>query len=66
MRPVLSPSDLLTIFFLAMLSGLAVFSAPVNSAWAGLFATYAALAVAILVAAAYRTRVSPAITPERS
>jgi len=59
MRPVLRPSDLLTLFFLAMLSGLALVSAPVNSAWAGLFATYAALAVAILAAAAYRTRVSP-------
>ena len=60
MRPVLRPSDLLTLFFLAMLSGLALVSAPVNSAWAGVFATYAALAVAILAAAAYRTRVSPA------
>lgn len=60
MRPVLSPSDLLTIFFLALLSGLAVFSSPLNPAWAGLFATYAALAVAILAAAAYRARVSPA------
>ena len=60
MRPVLRPSDLLTLFFLAMLSGLALVSAPVNSAWAGIFATYAALAVAILAAAAYRTRVSPA------
>lgn len=60
MRPVLSPSDLLTIFFLVLLSGLAVVSAPVNPAWAGLFATYAALAVAILAAAAYRARVSPA------
>ena len=60
MRPVLRPSDLLTLFFLAMLSGLALVSAPGNSAWAGIFATYAALAVAILAAAAYRTRVSPA------
>ncbi|MBS0001599.1 MAG: phosphatase PAP2 family protein, partial [Thioalkalivibrio sp.] len=60
MRPVLRPSDLLTIFYLALLSGLAVVSAPVNSEWVGLFATYAALAVVILAAAAYRTRVSPA------
>ncbi|HEU4342480.1 MAG TPA: phosphatase PAP2 family protein [Candidatus Binatia bacterium] len=60
MQPVLRPSDLLTIFFLAMLSGLAVFSAPANPAWAGLFATYAALVVAVLAAAAYRTRVGAA------
>jgi membrane-associated phospholipid phosphatase len=60
MRPDLSPSDLLTLSFLALLAGLAVFSAPMNPAWAGLFATYAALAVAILAAAAYRTRVRPA------
>lgn len=60
MRPVLRPSDLLTLSFLVLLSGLAVFSAPVNPSWARLFATYAALAVAIMVAAVYRTRVSPA------
>lgn len=60
MQSVLRPSDLLTIFFLAMLSGLAVFSAPANPAWAELFATYAALGVAILAAAAYRTRVGTA------
>jgi membrane-associated phospholipid phosphatase len=60
MRPVLRPSDLLTLFFLVLLSGLAVFSAPVNPSWAGLLAEYAVLAVAILVAAGYRARVSPA------
>ena len=59
MRPVLEPSDLLTLFFLALLAGLAVFSASANPSWAGLFATYAALAVAILAAALYRTRVGP-------
>jgi membrane-associated phospholipid phosphatase len=56
MRPVLRPSDLLTLSFLVLLSGLAVFSAPVNPSWAGLLATYAALAVTTLVAAVYRTR----------
>ena len=60
MRFVLNPSDLLTLFFLVLLAGLAVFSAPANPSWAGLFATYAALAVAILAAALYRTRVGPA------
>jgi len=60
MRPVLRPSDLLTLFFLLLLSCLAVFSAPVNQSWAMLLATYAALAILILVAAVYRTRVSPA------
>ena len=60
MRPVLRPSDLLTLFFLVLLSCLAVFSAPVNPSWTGLFATYAALAVAILAAAVYRTKVDPA------
>jgi len=57
MRPLLSPSDLLTLSFLLLFSGLAVFSAPVNPSWAGLLATYAALAVAILLASVYRTRV---------
>ena len=60
MRTVLRPSDLLTLSFLVLLSGLAVFSAPVNPSWAGLLATYAALVAAILVAAVYRTRVNPA------
>jgi hypothetical protein len=41
MRPVLNPSDLLTLFFLVLLSCLAVFSAPVNPQWPGLLATYA-------------------------
>jgi membrane-associated phospholipid phosphatase len=59
MRPFLNPSDLLTLLFLVLLSGLAVFSALVNPAWVSLFATYAALAVAILAAALYRTRVGP-------
>lgn len=60
MRPVLRPSDLLSLFFLVLLSFLAVFTAPVNPFWTGLLATYAVLAVAILAAAVYRTRVSPA------
>jgi len=60
MRSVLTPSDLLTLFFLVLFSGLAVFSAPLNPSWAELVATYAALATATLVAAMYRTRVSPA------
>jgi len=60
MRPVLKSSDLLTLFFLALLSCLAVFTAPVNPAWIGLLATYVVLALAILTAAAYRTRVGPA------
>ena len=60
MRPILNPSDLLTLSFLALFSGLAVFSAPLNPAWAGLLATYAALAAAILAAALYRMRVGPA------
>jgi hypothetical protein len=60
MRIVLNPSDLLTLFFLVLLAGLAVYSVPVNPSWSGLVATYAALAVAILVTAAYRTKVSPA------
>jgi membrane-associated phospholipid phosphatase len=59
MRPFLKPSDLLTLLFLVLLSGLAVFSALVNPAWVSLFATYAALAVAILAAALYRTRIGP-------
>jgi len=60
MRPVLRPSDLLTLFFLSLLSCLAVFSAPVNPQWAGLLATYAVLAFTILAAAVYRTKVGPA------
>jgi len=60
MRPVLRPSDLLTFFFLTLIGCLAVYSAPVNPAWAGLLATCALLALAVLAAAAYRTRVNPA------
>jgi len=60
MRLILRPSDLLTLSFLGLLSGLAVFSAPGNPSWAELLATYAALSVAILAAALYRTRVGPA------
>ena len=60
MRHVLRPSDLLTLFFLALISCLAVFSSPVNSPWTELLATYAVLAVAILIAAVYRTKVGPA------
>ena len=60
MRPVFSPSDLLSFSFLVLLCGLAVFSAPVEPSMAELFATYAALAVAILAAALYRAKVGPA------
>jgi len=60
MRPQLSPSDLLTLSFLVLLSGLTVFFALVNPSWAGLLATYAVLAVAVLAAAVYRTKVRPA------
>jgi membrane-associated phospholipid phosphatase len=60
MRPVLKHSDLLTLSFLLLFSGLAVYSSPANPSWAGLLATYAALAAAILVAAVYRARVDPA------
>jgi len=58
--PVLKPSDVLTLFFLLLLSGLAVCSAAGNPSWIRLVATYAALALAVLAAAAYRTRVNPA------
>jgi len=57
---ILKPSDVLTLFFLTLLSTLALFSAAGNPSWARLLATYAALALAVLAAAAYRTRVSPA------
>ncbi|HYA87093.1 MAG TPA: phosphatase PAP2 family protein [Nitrospirota bacterium] len=60
MRPVLRPSDLLTLSFLVLFSGLAVFSARMNPSWAGLLSTYTVLAVAILVVAVYRTRVDSA------
>ncbi len=60
MRPVLRPSDLLTLSFLVLLSGLTVFSARMNPSWAGLLATYTVLAIAILAVAAYRTRVDSA------
>jgi membrane-associated phospholipid phosphatase len=59
MRPILRPSDLLTLTFLVLLSGLALYFAPTNPSWVGLFATYATLAVAILVAAIYRTKGGP-------
>jgi membrane-associated phospholipid phosphatase len=60
MRPILNPSDLLTLTFLVLFSGLAVFPVPLNPVWAGLLATYVALAAAVLIAALYRTRVGPA------
>jgi len=60
MRPVLRPSDLLTLSFLVLLSGLVVLSSRMNPLWVGLLATYMALAVAILAVAAYRTRAVPA------
>jgi membrane-associated phospholipid phosphatase len=58
--PILKPSDSLTLFFLTLLSALALCSAPGNPSWIGLVATYLALALAVLAAAAYRTRVNPA------
>ncbi len=58
MRSVLKPSDLLTLSFLVLLSGLAVYSSPANPSWVRLLATYAVLAVAILAAALYRTKVN--------
>ncbi len=60
MRPVLRPSDLLTLFVLVLLSGVTVFSSHGNPSWAGLLSTYAMLAAAILAVAIYRTRVGPA------
>ena len=56
MRFVLTPYDLLTLFFLGLLSCLAVFSASANPSWTGLLATYATLALANLAAAAYRAK----------
>jgi membrane-associated phospholipid phosphatase len=58
--PVLKPSDSLTLVFLVLLSGLAMCSAAGNPSWTRLVATYAALALAVLAAAVYRTRVNPA------
>lgn len=60
MRTVLNPSDLLTFCILALLGCLSVFSAPMNPAWSGLLATYAALAIVLLAGAWYRARVAPA------
>ncbi len=60
MRPVLKPSDLLTIAFLVLLSCLAIFSAPLNPHWPTLLATYAVLAMVILATAFYRTRMGQA------
>ncbi|NVN91343.1 MAG: phosphatase PAP2 family protein [Desulfuromonadales bacterium] len=57
MRPDLNPPELLTLSFLVLLSCLAVFSVPVNSALIGLLATYAVLAVAVLAIAVYRSKV---------
>jgi len=60
MRTVLKPPDLLTLSFLLLLSCLALLFTPVNQPRGELLATYAALAVAVLAAAAYRGRVGPA------
>jgi membrane-associated phospholipid phosphatase len=60
MRPVLRPSDLLTLSFLVLLSGLAIFFARRNPSWTGLIATYTVLAAAIVAVAVYRTRVDSA------
>jgi membrane-associated phospholipid phosphatase len=59
MLPTLKPSDLLTLSFLVLFSGLAILSASANPSWRGLCAEYAALAVLILVAALYRSKVAP-------
>ena len=55
----MKPSDLLTLSFLSLISGLAIFSAPVNPQWTGLLATYVTLAVVILVAAVFRAKAGP-------
>lgn len=60
MLPVLKPSDLLSLAFLALLSCMTIFSAAVNPAWLKLLATYGVLAMSVLAAATYRTKVSPA------
>jgi membrane-associated phospholipid phosphatase len=60
MRPVLRPSDLLTLFVLVLFSVIAVFSSHGNPSWAGLLATYTMLAVAIIAVAIYRTKVASA------
>lgn len=60
MRPILSTSDLLTLFFLVLFSFLTVYSAPANPLWTGLLSTYTVLAFLILATAVYRTRVGPA------
>ena len=60
MRPVLRPSDLLTLSFLIFLSGLVVFFARRNPSWTGLIATYTVLAAAVVAVAVYRTRVDSA------
>jgi membrane-associated phospholipid phosphatase len=58
--PILKPSDLLTLFFLLLLGGIAVCSASNDPSWARLVATYGALALLVLGSALYRTRVAPA------
>jgi membrane-associated phospholipid phosphatase len=60
MRIVLRPSDILTLSFLVLISCAAVLSARVNPSWAELLTTYVVLAVMILAAAVYCTRVGPA------
>jgi len=60
MRPVLRPSDLLTLSFLVLLSGLAIFFARRNLSWTGLIATYTVLAAMVVAVAVYRTRVDSA------
>jgi membrane-associated phospholipid phosphatase len=60
MHSVLKPNDLLTLSFLLLLSCLAVYFAPVNPSRSVLLTTYTVLAIAVLSAAVYRARVSPA------
>jgi len=60
MLNTLRPSDLLTLSFLLLLCCITVFSAVANPTWTRLLATYVVLAMSVLAAASYRTKVSPA------
>ena len=60
MLNALRPSDLLTLSFLLLLSCITVVSAAANPTWFRLLTTYALLAMSVLAAAWYRTKVSPA------
>jgi membrane-associated phospholipid phosphatase len=60
MLNALRPSDLLTLSFLLLLSCITVVSAAANPTWIRLLITYGLLAMSIVAAASYRTKVSPA------